>query len=440
MLRPSRVNCSVLPRKAIVGLFASFATIALLPCGIALADTVTTDFEAPAFSTTAGVPPGSINGQGMVDGRPGWKSGEPGQASCPPYSAYDQAVVSHSQFPAGALPGWGQQSWRFSNLFGCGEFTYQTYSTPLQDPAGENDTNKVFTAQFSFIPTTPNPQPGLYVSVSPDDYAGGRMLRVDLKSLGDRVLVVIADSPTGTDGDIIEHPVALLDPSKPHTIKLSMKFNAGPDNDIARVSIDGNDTGECFASWENFYRAWQPTMFPFGTNSLQFRAALGGFSTPNAGFLFDNVSYTSSNGPAPQGCDEQIDKQADSPTVTAGGLEGYRLTVRNRGPLSERDLLLCDHIPNHTTFVSSDRKLRRLGRRRCLLIPRLGPGHTASVHLMLRVNATAAAGHIGQRRRHHARTTARPARGAPGADGGPAAGPAAERRRRRRRDQADREG
>ena len=55
-----------------------------------------------------------------------------------------------------------------------------------------------------------------------------------------------------------------------------MQFNPGPNNDIVRVSIDGTDTGQCFASWENYYRANQPGNFQ-NTSDLQFRAALGGF-------------------------------------------------------------------------------------------------------------------------------------------------------------------
>jgi uncharacterized repeat protein (TIGR01451 family) len=217
------------------------------------------------------------------------------------------------------------------------------------------------------------------------------MLRIDLTSTKAGVEVDVAHAPE-LDGDIAAIPVKVLDPSKPHTIKMAIKFNPGPNNDVARVSIDGNDTGQCFSSWENFYRKFQPDMFPTNTD-LQFRAAQGGFDTTlNAGYLFDNVTTTTSTGSGLEGCDLFIDKQADSPTVTAGGIEGYRLTVRNRGRLSERNLMLCDHIPNHTTFVSADRKLRRLGRRRCLLIPRLEPGHSARVHVMLRVNATAPQG------------------------------------------------
>ena len=213
----------------------------------------------------------------------------------------------------------------------------------------------MFTFQFSFIPTTTAYQPGLYVSVSPDNGTGFRMFRVDLTdepfSCGNSpscVLVSVADSPSGEHGYILPHTVGLLDRSAPHTVKVSMKFKPGKHNDIARVSIDGTDTGQCFASWENYYRKWQPGNFQ-NTTDLQCRSTVGGFSGTNAGFLFDNVSYTSSSGPAPEGCDVPIEKQADSPTVTAGGIKG--LTVRNRGPLSERDLLLCDHIPNHTAFV-----------------------------------------------------------------------------------------
>ncbi len=80
--------------------------------------------------------------------------------------------------------------------------------------------------------------------------------------------------------------------------------------------------------------------------------------------------------------------------MTAGSLAGYRITVRNRGRVSERNLLLCDHIPNHTTFVSADRKLRRIGRRRCLMIPRLRPGQRAGVHVDLRVAADAPPGNL----------------------------------------------
>ena len=80
-----------------------------------------------------------------------------------------------------------------------------------------------------------------------------------------------------------------------------------------------------------------------------------------------------------------IDKKPDSPTVTAGGLAGYRITVTNRSRVTARNWWACDRIPRHMTFVRSSRKLRRLGRLRCLVIPTLRPHHRVSFHLTLRV-------------------------------------------------------
>jgi uncharacterized repeat protein (TIGR01451 family) len=137
-----------------------------------------------------------------------------------------------------------------------------------------------------------------------------------------------------------------------------------------QMLVDGHDQGRCFTTWENYYRQSPEQTVPNHNepppiNSLQFRTSQQGpAALHGGGYLFDNVSVTTGTGPSSPKCDVTIDKQADSPTVTAGGLAGYRLTVHNRGQLTARNLLLCDHIPNHTTFVSADRGLRRLGRRR----------------------------------------------------------------------------
>jgi uncharacterized repeat protein (TIGR01451 family) len=87
-----------------------------------------------------------------------------------------------------------------------------------------------------------------------------------------------------------------------------------------------------------------------------------------------------------------IEKEADQSTVRAGGLAGYTITARNRGRGSARNVQVCDRIPRRTRFVSADRKLRRIGRRRCLVIPRLRPGQRVSFHLTVRVNPNAAPG------------------------------------------------
>jgi uncharacterized repeat protein (TIGR01451 family) len=390
MRRPASGFRPALPRRTIVGLFATLVSFALLPCAVAVADSYSTDFESFTI--------GSVNGQdGWISPPPPTSSGV--CSTTAPYSI-DQSVVDPSTFVSG-VTAFGSRSLRFSNLCSNSAFTgTQMYSPTLTQPAGENEANKVFTFQFSFMPTTTTYQPGLYVSVAPDNGTGFRMFRVDLTdiavSCGDStscVLLSVADSPTGADGYIVSHPLALLDPSMPHTIKVTMKFNPGDDNDLVRVSVDGTDTGQCFASWENYYRMWQPGNFQ-NTSDLEFRATVAGFSGTNAGYLFDNVSYSSSNGAGPEPCDLDIGKTPDSSTVTAGGLAGYTLTAHNRGKLAERNLLLCDHIPKHTTFVSANRKLRQIGSKRCLFIRSLGPGQSASVHVMLRVDANTAPGNL----------------------------------------------
>ena len=157
--------------------------------------------------------------------------------------------------------------------------------------------------------------------------------------------------------------------------------------------------GQCFTTWENYYRtapeqAPPPNAnTPADINSLQFRSSVPGPpALASGGYLFDNVSITPSNGPGPQGCRLVIDKEADKRTVRAGGIVGYTITARNRGRRSDRNVQVCDRIPRRTRFVSANRKLRRIGRRRCLVIPRLRPGQRESVHLKVRVNPNAAPG------------------------------------------------
>jgi uncharacterized repeat protein (TIGR01451 family) len=78
--------------------------------------------------------------------------------------------------------------------------------------------------------------------------------------------------------------------------------------------------------------------------------------------------------------------------VSPGGLAGYRITIRNRGRAAGRNVLVCDHVPRPLAFLRADRSLRRLGRRRCLVIPRLVSGQRVSFHVVMRVAADAAPG------------------------------------------------
>jgi uncharacterized repeat protein (TIGR01451 family) len=365
-----------------VGLLATFASIALLPFGVARADTVESNFEAPLFHL------GSVNGQD------GWKSAVPGDIPSLPFG-YDQRVVTNS----GAPPEFGGQSLRLSNALNqcleCGppEFHFQTYSKPTKVPAGAGLPNTEYTAQFSFISVKPKEeQPGLDVSVSPDEGEGGRMSYIDLEDTSKGIQVTFYDTPEVKSEPFVGYDLGILPRDVPHTIKFWIKLNPAPNDDLVRIYIDGHDVGQCFTTWANFYRSVkQPVP---AIDRLEFRSVglqenkslLGG------GYLFDNVSTTTSNGPGPPGCDVPIEKKAETHTASPGGRVGYRITVRNRGRLNASHVLVCDRIPSHMTFVSADRKLLRRGGRRCLLIPRLAPGQRVSFQVMLHVDANAPPG------------------------------------------------
>ena len=160
--------------------------------------------------------------------------------------------------------------------------------------------------------------------------------------------------------------LAPLDRTVPHTIRFWIKVNPGPDNDLVRIYIDGRDVGQCFTTWENYYRtapeqAPPPNVnTPADINSLQFRSGVPGLASPWWLPVRQRHCHYA-NGPGPPGCDLVIDKEADAATVVAGGLAGYTITVRNRGRGSAGNVRVCDRVPRGMTFVGASRKLSRLG-------------------------------------------------------------------------------
>ena len=127
---------------------------------------------------------------------------------------------------------------------------------------------------------------------------------------------------------------------------------------------------------------------------LSSAGAITGTPTETGTFLFtmklvDSTGLTATQAKAitiaPDGC-PAVDKEADSPTVTAGGLAGYRITVTNRSRRhTARNLWICDRIPRNMTFVRATRRLRVFRRMRCLVVARLLPRRSTSFHLTLRV-------------------------------------------------------
>ena len=101
----------------------------------------------------------------------------------------------------------------------------------------------MFIAQFSFMSKTPDFQPGLVLSVSPDSHEGSRMSWVGLQDTAQGIRVTAADAPE-VDGKFVYYDLALLeDRTAPHTIRFRIKVNRGPDNDLVRIAVDGAPVG-----------------------------------------------------------------------------------------------------------------------------------------------------------------------------------------------------
>ena len=363
-------------------------SIAVLPAQVAVADIVTTNFDA--FSL------------GTVNGQAGWHSAVPGDVPALP-NGYDQAVV-----PSGGVAGFGAQSLRHSNAYSenTGEFEFQTYSASNAVNAGDALPDTEFVGEFQFTSTSPDRQDKLRMTMSPDNGRGGRMSYVGLTDTPAGIEATIFDTPDA-DGNFVGYPAGIYSRTTVHTVRFLLQLVPGPDNDIVHIVIDGvdigNQLGVCLTTWENFYRATEQAV-PV-TNSLLFRSANPGGNPGlvipdlvGRGYLFDNVSTdtTPAQGAVPSVCGEEPPPDVDKTTQTRSALRGdlitYRIRVRNRGRAPLRGVRVCDRVPRALRFVGASARLRRAGPRRlCLTIRLLRPGQrkTFRATFALRMNVTA---------------------------------------------------
>jgi hypothetical protein len=263
--------------------------------GTASADSNTTTFD------------GFTNGS--VDGQDGWTAG-----------AYDQAIVDVN----------GDKKLRISNEIFDGSFAGMPYSKPVTVAAGENEGNNVLVNEFKFkAPDTF--QPGLAVSVSPTGAGGSRMSYLRFEDSEDGVTVVFRDGANLTD-----QPIALLDRNE-HTIKFETTFVHGHDNDVVRVFIDGVEKMRG-GSWENYYRVWEERN-PAVTDRVMWRLNLTGTAALHGnGFLFDDVTSTSSHvdNPAPLNPPAPGPQGPQGPAGQNGtdGVDGVTTVIHDRGELT----------------------------------------------------------------------------------------------------------
>ena len=103
-----------------------------------------------------------------------------------------------------------------------------------------------------------------------------------------------------TDSTFVSQQIATLTRADSHTIKFETTFVKGDDNDVVRIFIDGEQKMRG-ASWENYYRSSEERN-PSPSDRLLIRTAgTAAPATLGSGFLFDNVTSTSSHvdNPAP---------------------------------------------------------------------------------------------------------------------------------------------
>lgn len=250
----------------------------------------------PAFADSVG----PINFEspytiGNIDGQQGWmKTG-----------AYDVEVANVSAFPNALTFGFQTQALRLDNAVTSGSFGDQTFSPGLTSPAGESLANNHFEASFDIGSTLDTVQPGLFLSVSPDDGTGGRMSYAGFQDELDGIHVIFYDAtdpgPLGTVASFNSTDVATINRTSAHSIKFSIDYVSGPANDVVKLYVD-NVLVHTGTTWEDYYR-YDPEQLGNGnvvptTSKLIFReGGTAAEGTSGNGYLVDNVSLSS--GPIP---------------------------------------------------------------------------------------------------------------------------------------------
>ncbi len=245
---------------------------------------------------------------GVINGQHGWSATGSAGSGC---AVYDEGVSTNSAFPL-APASFGTQSFRISNAATSGCFGDQAFAPELTQPAGESgsldkngnpvsSTLSHFESQFDVASTTGGYQPGMVMSVSPDNGSGARMSYLRFEDQADGIHVFFDDVEGATNpANFVESPVTTLSYATAHTIKFSMDFVSGPSNDIVKIYIDGVNV-KTGTSWENYYRydtESDPTFNNLSrtVDTMLFR--VGGTAAPanfGQGNLIDNLSMATSN-------------------------------------------------------------------------------------------------------------------------------------------------
>lgn len=186
---------------------------------------------------------------------------------------------------------------RISNAVTSSSFGDQLFSPTLDVPATETGPAKTFNASFVLDPV--KYQPGLRVTVSPDNGQGGRggFLAIEHKDGG--INLVSQGSFVNAAGDVdwkVTNVATGLDVSKPHTVKLKLikkpDTKKSANNDVFSVQVDGKPVKN--TTFEAYYEATSGG--EYNTDTLMFRLSGAALTQPagGAGLLIDDVTIATS--------------------------------------------------------------------------------------------------------------------------------------------------
>ncbi len=259
---------------------------------------------ASADSNDAGGFEGFALGEPL--GQFGWATQDVGGYNA---ANFDNDIVDPSAVWGTAL---GTRALRMSNSVYSLAFGNQLQSFSLVDEAGESAAadspysggtrQSRLTGSITFASATQTYQPGLAITISPDEGSGTRMsfFRITDQPGGLQVEVGLLDSSIPN----FVYPVVAqnLDRTQVHTLDFIIDFVDGEENDVLWVRVGGEcETWNESGTWETFHREWGGGD-PHPVDSLLFRVS--GDPGANAaallgnGLLFDNISLESSTVPA----------------------------------------------------------------------------------------------------------------------------------------------
>jgi hypothetical protein len=192
---------------------------------------------------------------------------------------YDAEIVTNEN---------GDSALRISNATTSGSFGDQLFSPSLSEAA--DSAGEVFEASFVLDPV--ELQPGLRVTVSPDNGSGGRsgFLAIEHRADG---LAIVTSGANGNAANWIDKTVAEgLDPTQSHTVRLRVERNgsAAANNDVFAVQVDDGPWVKN-KTFEAYYRATGEENY--GADTLLFRVS--GPAAPESvdkGLLIDDVTIS----------------------------------------------------------------------------------------------------------------------------------------------------